>query len=316
MHKRTENGLFARILIVAICLAAIAYVLWGVAYSLGKSEGEYLANSDTYATHAEQEIRDECLILETTSSVECIRRVLEATNEHERSEADLKAQERMASWAFYMFIASSIATVSTLYGLFLIRQTWFETRRASTLTERAIKNEERPYLVARISDWVFLPGHIAEEGVGDVWGGIFTNLGTKPARLTRFFAVVQYLPPVVYPEPIRPDQIGGRKFPSGFFVGSQQNWGTQFINRKNFESGRSDAVKDGSLVMWRYGFIRYADVSGAHYITGFAIRGAGSNGECVIDGDDRYNYFYEESDSSIPEPVGFTPAAQHLSEVD
>jgi len=102
-------------------------------------------NSTQYATHAEKEISETCLLLKPVAKAKCIREVVEATQENERSERDIVAQESMSLWALWMAVISGITGFVTLVGIFYIRKTLIETRQISL-------NETRAYVHAEDAD--------------------------------------------------------------------------------------------------------------------------------------------------------------------
>ena len=127
---------------VVACLAIAG------AYNAGRSKGiavgENITNSDTYATHAQQDIESRCLISDPASSAECIRNVIEATNEHQRAEDDLVAQTDMALWAFGMLIVTASMAAITAVGVVFIWHTLTATQEmakdAARATDAAVRS--------------------------------------------------------------------------------------------------------------------------------------------------------------------------------
>lgn len=68
----------------------------------------------------------------------CVHDVIQATNEHDRAENDLVAQTEMAWWAFWMAIVSGAALIITAVGIYFIRETLVETRKAVKAADDAV----------------------------------------------------------------------------------------------------------------------------------------------------------------------------------
>ncbi|MGB1236285.1 MAG: hypothetical protein ACPG5U_11190, partial [Planktomarina sp.] len=64
-------------------------------------------------------------------------RVIEATNEHKRSEDDLNAQKNMARWALFMLLATIAMTLVTIFGVYYVWRTLAVTREIGQKQTRA-----------------------------------------------------------------------------------------------------------------------------------------------------------------------------------
>jgi hypothetical protein len=65
------------------------------------------------------------------------------TDEADQSRRDLAAQENMAHWAFWMFIAAGAGTLLTAFGLLLIWQTVIYTRNAAVSADKMVTEAEK-----------------------------------------------------------------------------------------------------------------------------------------------------------------------------
>ena len=125
---------------VALGLAVLSVVGWSIfqtGFSIGENAGEYQAKSSTYARHAKQEIGNTCAGLNGVAQTECIRNIIEATNQHKRSEGDLIAQRNMSRWALWMLIATALMAIVTAVGVYFVWQTLRDTRRIGEAQVRA-----------------------------------------------------------------------------------------------------------------------------------------------------------------------------------
>lgn len=131
-------------LLIAFSLAG--YIL---GFGLGEQSGEHQANADTYAKHAQNEIDGTCADLNGPAHTECIIRVVEATNEHERAESDLNAQRDMARWAFLMLIVTVAMAIITAFGVFYVWRTLLATQKMAEETTRIGEAQVRAYLTIK-----------------------------------------------------------------------------------------------------------------------------------------------------------------------
>lgn len=158
MPSRARSPVFK--LVTATFCVVLALLILAAVYGTGRlkgiAESEYERSSDTYASHAEQSIQERCLLLEPVAKANCIREVVEATREDERSERDLIAQSDMALWAFWMLVVSSITAAITGIGVVYIRSTLIKTgetnqaavaaAEAANETNRIMRAEARPWV--------------------------------------------------------------------------------------------------------------------------------------------------------------------------
>jgi len=125
-----------------------------IGWRLGKDEGERVANADSYARHATEDI-EKCLT-KVVFDPECVRKVVKTTNEHSRAESDLKAQKRMALWALGMMIVSGLTAVITAFGVWFVWKTLVQGNKINEATVAAaeaannaneiMRGEQRPII--------------------------------------------------------------------------------------------------------------------------------------------------------------------------
>ena len=132
----TDLGFIIAGLIVA------SFFLIGAFYSgtiTGYIGGHKDYNSAQYSTHANKQIEKTCLLLEPSAMAECIRIIIEATNEENRSERDIVAQETMALWALGVVIISGFGLVVTGVGVWFVGHTLIATQATLAEAERTTK---------------------------------------------------------------------------------------------------------------------------------------------------------------------------------
>jgi hypothetical protein len=142
-----SNGFKALTALAVLAISAFGVLfLYDLGRQHGETIGEHRANSDSYARHTEEDIA-KCLTLpEDGSKTQCIREVVEASNEHERAEDDLVAQTEMALWALGMLIVSALMALVTGLGVYYVWRTLQETRRMAEDTRRIGEAQVRAYL--------------------------------------------------------------------------------------------------------------------------------------------------------------------------
>ena len=174
-----RNWLFA----ITLGLAAIGISGWAVfqtGYLLGIDAGEYQANSDTYAHHAEQEIRSTCAGLDGVAQTECISRVVESANQHERAEGDLVAQRNMARWALWMLIVTGLMAFVTAIGVYYVWRTLLATQDMAGDTREIGQTQIRAWLSFNIERIDFFQDEL-EDGPRLEVAMTYANHGAQPA---------------------------------------------------------------------------------------------------------------------------------------
>lgn len=105
--------------------------------------------SDNYREYTNERIRDACGTLSPVSKPDCIEEREKAAREYERGEMDVAAQLTMAWWTKIMGAAAVLGVALSAVGVYLIWETFRETRRAAinaTKTYEAYVAVERPRL--------------------------------------------------------------------------------------------------------------------------------------------------------------------------
>jgi hypothetical protein len=165
MSKSDRIPAIAAGLTLIVTFAIGGYIL---GFGLGQQSGEREANSDTYARHAQDEINSACAGLDGTAQTECIVRVVEATNEHKRSESDLNAQRNMAKWALLMLLATLAMAATTVFGVYYVWRTLLTTREIGEAQVRA---------------YVYVT-NVKISVTSNALKVEFTNLGNSPGKIS------------------------------------------------------------------------------------------------------------------------------------
>lgn len=135
---------------VAFGLVVLATVLiWASFYlgsQLGEARGQRNYSSASYERHAQEEISRACLRRDGVDLAECIAEIINTTNEQQRAESDLVAQTEMATWAFWMLMATIVIAAITGVGVVFVWQTLGATRAMASETTRIGEAQVRAYL--------------------------------------------------------------------------------------------------------------------------------------------------------------------------
>jgi hypothetical protein len=125
------------------------------------------------------------------------------------------------------------------------------------------------------------------------------NFGRTPALLTRLEYTISMAQHGGIAPAIDPNIVGGRELPVGTVAVSRDPYFESTNLRIEFFDVE-DAIVESKQSVWIVGFVRYADIFGNHYISGFGLVFDPIGGRFVRRGDEKYNYARKEETSSIP----------------
>lgn len=149
--------------------------------------------SEAYAeTHEPKEpdshVDEVCSGLSGAEWSECSLDVVQRHYETSQDARDLNAQEWMAVWAKWMFVAAAAGTIVAGYGLVLLRRTWIEAKRAADITRDIGEAEVRAYLTFELDR---IETKIRDNDDGSnyavIFSGLIKNNGATPAYKVRPF---------------------------------------------------------------------------------------------------------------------------------
>lgn len=175
-------------ILAAICCA-------GLFYAMGSSSANSAKVSNGYSVRYGEELQDDvaraCGGLSSAAFSECATTIIVQNRGNQRDEHSLRAQTDAADWAFWAAVIAFSQLVATAIGLFYIRSTLVETRRAVTDTAAATQAmkeanefskevsaiELRPYLVVHPRGIHREAGALEFRGVVEI-----SNIGKTPAK--------------------------------------------------------------------------------------------------------------------------------------
>ncbi|WP_349038003.1 hypothetical protein [Pseudotabrizicola sp. 4114] len=153
----------ALVIVFVLSVSAVCYVAIDSAYLNGMQD--YVAEQADRGANiheAQRHIEEVCSSLSGPLWGECALDAMEAYQKQSEDTRDLHAQEWMAHWAFWMFTTAFAGTLVALYGLVLLRRTWVETQKATSIAEKGVgatlnaaKKSSQAYVIIEKAEAVF-----------------------------------------------------------------------------------------------------------------------------------------------------------------
>ena len=145
MSRGDRYGQLAPYIILLVGLVVVFFLSFEMASYRERSRYEQQRTNE-YARDTQTNINRSCVGVDGAAQAECISKIIEATNEHQRAERDLTAQQEMARWSLYMLITSALTITITAIGVYYVRDTLLVTRTAMLDTRQIGEAQVRAYL--------------------------------------------------------------------------------------------------------------------------------------------------------------------------
>ena len=182
---------------------------------------------------------------------------------------------------------------------------WWSAKDAAGIARSALVDLERPFVYAEITK----PGIFVHTSDSDNPRIVrlrecelsLINFGRTPASLMRLEYVFRDIPKGETPKPIDPHEIGGRELPIGTISADKYPF-RESTNLAQALIGTSNDIAKDRVSVWVIGFVRYQDIFGQNYITGFAKVYDPIGDRFIARGDQQYNYAHQEDPENIPGP--------------
>ena len=139
--------------IAAVVVAFIVHVAVSNYAEISKVYAAYQANAEKDQKETEESIQDNCIGIAPAPSIACISNYLTAYYKKQSTNADLKAQQDMAQWAFMTFLASLGGVLVGIGGIVYVRLTLREARE-TTRAAIASVDQQRELFVAENRPWI------------------------------------------------------------------------------------------------------------------------------------------------------------------
>ena len=256
--------------IIALCLMMFAY-------DSGRSSGLYAAGAE-YRTRAELKniqarISQRCVDRIGLARKECAAEAVDAASERQRNGYDLQAQREAARWAWWAVVIAGLQVPIGVFGLFALLRSLNQTDRSLEAARGMINLEQQPFLVVRPVDGGALRWPFRND---KPWRVLFTieNVGRGPAIVKAIYRSWWVCPQYAYPDPIKPKR-------------KVDFWVSKFWTEKSVEiivgpTSHTESIDSFDWRLWElqpsfegkswvsfHGYIRFRDLVGREYETGF-----------------------------------------------
>jgi hypothetical protein len=149
MVSDRSNGIYRRV-VALIGLAIVAAALFFLIRDLSTVDAAYrnsAANASIkYHRDAEAYVKESCITSTGLREVDCATKADEAAREGQRKEQDLAAQNITAWWTKVMGIAALIGMALSAVGVWLVKTTFDETRKANQIARETMRRQLRAYI--------------------------------------------------------------------------------------------------------------------------------------------------------------------------
>ena len=166
-----KGGMIAAIIFCSLC---IGYGLLETA----KYERQANDKSREYAKYTRDKVAEACVGIPRLEKVKCLNEAIDAQREYETNQQDLATQKTSALWACIMGAAAVFGMALSAVGVWLVKITFDETRKANEIARDIGGQQVRAYV------------HIGNSVV-KLWGNvllveiILQNTGQSPAYAVR-----------------------------------------------------------------------------------------------------------------------------------
>lgn len=170
--KISKNRLiFVAIAVLTFCTVSIGYGL----LEFAKYEQQANDKISEYTEYTRDKVAQACAGGDKLENIKCVNEAFEAKREYEYNQSDLVAQRQSALWAYIMAAAAVFGIALSAVGVWLVKTTFDETRKANEIAENTAERHLRPYVF--VTDAVL----VGTENDGASINVSFKNFGATPA---------------------------------------------------------------------------------------------------------------------------------------
>lgn len=144
-YRHPKAGLVGGIL--SVLVLCVVFII------LGNQVARYDHNANVrvqeYAEYTSRKVAETCVRIPSQDRIACLNEAFEAQREYENIQVDLAAQNKSALWASVMGAAAVIGMFLSAVGVFLVKTTFNETRKAADAAVenlRIYREAERAFL--------------------------------------------------------------------------------------------------------------------------------------------------------------------------
>lgn len=147
--EQSAARLIGTILVAVLGIGAYWAMFYSAGFGSGYNEREAQIEAQHYATETANQIERECSAKAGEAARECIADIVKAERESQRNESDLAAQWKAADWVMWASIIAGAQLIATVIGLYYIKGTLDETRKAVEDTSEATEAMREANKIAR-----------------------------------------------------------------------------------------------------------------------------------------------------------------------
>jgi hypothetical protein len=129
--------------VLTFCAVWIGYGLLESA----KYEQQAKDKVSEYTDYTRDKVTQACAGGDKIENIKCVTEAFEAKREYEYGQSDLVAQRQSALWAYIMAAAAVFGIALSAVGVWLVKTTFDETRKANVIAQNAVDIQHRPVLV-------------------------------------------------------------------------------------------------------------------------------------------------------------------------
>lgn len=207
-----------------------------------------------------------------------------------------KAAEDAAQFGLWQFCVASFGLLGLIGTVYYAAMAADGARQAAHTAERALLDLERPHVYVEITSTGLVDGRLSDLPTGN-FTFEFVNHGRTPAIITELadnYVPVAGDPERDLPPPIDPSVTRGRAMPEGVIAPPSGAKSPPFSERPINVTESSRLLRQRQNLFF-IGYVRYRDIFGSRYITGFCAVHDRLANRFVLMGDGRYNYTRKES---------------------
>jgi hypothetical protein len=161
----------------------IAAILCAIIIGLGLSQSaDYERQADNkraeYAEYIGEKVAQDCIRIPHIERLRCVNEAFEAKRDYEADQYDLEAQRQSALWAYIMGAAAVIGVALSAIGVWLVKTTFDETRKANDLSAKFQRARIKVTLkIVDNVDFTYIVGIEAENIGASVATDVYVRFG-------------------------------------------------------------------------------------------------------------------------------------------
>jgi hypothetical protein len=177
----TNRGRFNEAIVWGACGVALAlflFTLSAIAHLHGVQSESYKQRATQHSERAQTAASSACRSLPPERVVDCAYEEIKASNETQRAEDNLSAQQNIAIWTFATFMAAVVAIIISTGGLIALLRTVRQGQEANEIARTTARHELRAYV--GLSEPAIEPYEWGNEKTGKITI-VLRNVGQTPA---------------------------------------------------------------------------------------------------------------------------------------